>query len=79
MPIDDLMIKIQNITKKYFNCMSNELLKPLNDLFTWELDALLGLFSCFHHLNHFRYLESLMEVSILQISIKYAYAYIPNL
>ena len=44
--------------------MSNELLKPLNDLFTWELDALLGLFSCFHHLNHFRYLESLMEVGI---------------
>ena len=63
LPIGDILHPIiAGIVKKYGDCMSNELLKPLNDLFMWELESLRGLFSCFHHMNHWRYFESLTEV-----------------
>ena len=47
LPVDDIFVpKISNIVRKYYNCLSNELLQPLRDLFIWELDALQGKNKC---------------------------------
>ena len=63
MPVEsNFSPKISNLARKYKNCLSNENLKPLNDLLQWELDCLQGLFSCLHHLNHWRYMEALVEL-----------------
>lgn len=64
LPLDDVLFpKICGIVKKYYECLSHDNLRPLSDLFQWELDALHGLISCLHHMNHWRYFESLIEVT----------------
>jgi hypothetical protein len=64
LPIDDILApKVARIVKKYNDCLSHEHLKPLSDLFRWELDALYGLIFCLNHLNHWRFFESLIQVN----------------
>ena len=63
MPIDEVMVpKISVLVKKFKDCLTHDQLSPLKDLFHWELDALQGIFACLHHLNHWRYMEALIEI-----------------
>ena len=70
-PIDtNLAPTIINLARKYKDCLKHEYLKPLNDLLLWELDCLHGLFSCLHHLNHWRYMEALIEMDKAKNALK---------
>ena len=63
MPIDTIFAPhIIGMARKFKDCLNHEHLKPLSDLLHWEFDCLQGLFSCLHHLNHWRYMEALVEI-----------------
>lgn len=63
-PIEDQLItKLFAFAKKNRNILgNNETLEPLRDVFFWEVNALLGLIACLHHLYHYRYQYAVNEI-----------------